>query len=500
MKTGVKRLLAMALAMLIGFGVYRAVGASAAAVPQAAIEIKTPQDLDNVRNNLAGDYILAADITLSGNFTPIGTEDAPFTGTFDGNWKTIYGLKIESTDADTFYGGLFGYIEEATVKNVGIIGADIAVVAKTARVGGVAGSAASSTISNCIFFGQIQMGMAAGSNYAYSLRAGGIACMADATTISDCTLIVSINAPNLIGIFGYAPQVIAGGVVAGADNSAAIKNCLSMGIIDIHEDMTGNGAYYTSQHIGGITGFLQNSSSIDQCSSAVAIRAASSHYASAINVGGLAGVAQISSSIKDSYNVGLVITSTKEAGRLYLNQGGLVGTIGGATTNITNCFNFGSVTYDIMSTFPGGSDPRPSVLALFGRATNADIQNCYGTSIDRSISYDGSGNSFYGGVPAGTPTCAFLTNEQFKQQASFTGFDFTNVWTMSDNYPDLRKVGANGTTPIEPPTTTEAPTTTTTIQPPPPSNKTIFSTGYEATPLNWVLFFVLFGWIWMWFI
>ena len=32
---------------------------------------------------------------------------------------------------------------------------------------------------------------------------------------------------------------------------------------------------------------------------------------------------------------------------------------------------------------------------------------------------------------------------------------------------------------------------------PPP--KTIFSTKYEATLLNWLLFFVGFGWIWMWF-
>jgi len=35
--------------------------------------------------------------------------------------------------------------------------------------------------------------------------------------------------------------------------------------------------------------------------------------------------------------------------------------------------------------------------------------------------------------------------------------------------------------------------------PPPPPN-TIFSTGYEATFLNWILFIVCFGWIWMWFI
>jgi hypothetical protein len=29
--------------------------------------------------------------------------------------------------------------------------------------------------------------------------------------------------------------------------------------------------------------------------------------------------------------------------------------------------------------------------------------------------------------------------------------------------------------------------------------KTIFSTKYEATVWNWILFFVGFGWLWMWF-
>jgi len=32
-----------------------------------------------------------------------------------------------------------------------------------------------------------------------------------------------------------------------------------------------------------------------------------------------------------------------------------------------------------------------------------------------------------------------------------------------------------------------------------PSPKTIFTTRYAATPLNWILFFLCFGWIWMWF-
>jgi len=35
--------------------------------------------------------------------------------------------------------------------------------------------------------------------------------------------------------------------------------------------------------------------------------------------------------------------------------------------------------------------------------------------------------------------------------------------------------------------------------PPDPKPKTVFSTRYESIPWNWIRFFLLFGWIWMWF-
>lgn len=47
------------------------------------------------------------------SWTPIGTQEAPFTGTFDGDGHTIRGLYVESNDL----GGLFGALS-GTVKNV----------------------------------------------------------------------------------------------------------------------------------------------------------------------------------------------------------------------------------------------------------------------------------------------------------------------------------------------------------------------------------------------
>ena len=60
--------------------------------------------------------------------------------------------------------------------------------------------------------------------------------------------------------------------------------------------------------------------------------------------------------------------------------------------------------------------------------------------------------------------------------------------------------------PTTAPTTTRAPTTQTTTAPatttvpPTTTANMIFSTGWRSTPLNWLMFIVLFGWFWMWII
>jgi hypothetical protein len=74
----------------------------------AATPITTCAELQNIRNNLAGDYYLANDIDCSGfdygdgkGFMPIGTEGTKFTGTFDGKGHKITHLYINrpSTNA-----------------------------------------------------------------------------------------------------------------------------------------------------------------------------------------------------------------------------------------------------------------------------------------------------------------------------------------------------------------------------------------------------------------
>lgn len=64
---------------------------------------------------LTYNYILQCDIDLkSHSFTPIGTEEHPFTGTFDGNGHIISNLNIDSEKDNV---GLFGYIESKASEN-----------------------------------------------------------------------------------------------------------------------------------------------------------------------------------------------------------------------------------------------------------------------------------------------------------------------------------------------------------------------------------------------
>ncbi|MHC4107667.1 MAG: GLUG motif-containing protein [Planctomycetota bacterium] len=82
--------------------------------------ITTPQELDTIRNNLAGCYRLGADIDLAGiAFAPIGSESEPFTGVFDGDGHVIENFAYDGLMQPPYsFVGLFGVASGATIKNV----------------------------------------------------------------------------------------------------------------------------------------------------------------------------------------------------------------------------------------------------------------------------------------------------------------------------------------------------------------------------------------------
>ena len=88
-----------------------------------------------------------------------------------------------------------------------------------------------------------------------------------------------------------------------------------------------------------------------------------------------------------------------------------------------------------------------------------------------------------------------LTPAQMQSAAGYAGFDFGSTWVIEPdknaglpyfmNVPLLTGTSDPGGDNPGGGNTTES--------------KRIFSTNYDATPLNWILFFVCFGFIWMWF-
>jgi hypothetical protein len=105
--------------------------------PSQTVEIQNWYDLDAVRNNLVGSYVLIENLddttdgydqlvgdTADGKgWQPIGTEGNAFKGTFNGTGHTISGLFIDRPDEDEV--GLFGRVQQGLVRNVGLVSINV---------------------------------------------------------------------------------------------------------------------------------------------------------------------------------------------------------------------------------------------------------------------------------------------------------------------------------------------------------------------------------------
>ena len=129
-------------------------------VPAGYIPIRTAQELDNIRSNLSGKYILMNDIDLSGfeNWVPIGCAENPFEGILVGNNHSINNLKIViSEDTPIYEIGLFGCISDSVIAGIKMnsiyikaLNTDYIVFC----VGGISATASKSTVSNCSVAGE----------------------------------------------------------------------------------------------------------------------------------------------------------------------------------------------------------------------------------------------------------------------------------------------------------------------------------------------------------
>ena len=194
------------------FALASALFASTAAFAQA-IPVSNEAELKTALSNTSADIVLTQDITLSGEWIPIGTKEAPYMGTFDGKGHAIKGLTI-TTKADNL--GFFSFIgSTATVKNVSFTGAKV-LGNKQAAI--VAGQAENATISNVYVSGYVtgrdHVGTIVGD------ARGDANVDADGTNISNC---VSTAA-------AFSSDNQAGGI-AGWSNLGMFENNVAYGAV-----------------------------------------------------------------------------------------------------------------------------------------------------------------------------------------------------------------------------------------------------------------------------
>ena len=156
--------------------------------------VSTPQELEDMKNDLAGNYMLKNDIDLSSTaHTPIGKGATPFAGKFDGMFHEVKNMTLGAGSAAD-HAGLFGNINGAVVMNVGIKNANLS----SLNYGGaVVGKAENSHIFN-VYNESTSMIGSAGAN---ATNAGGVVGWLKSSTLDTAynTSSVGKAAGGLVG-------------------------------------------------------------------------------------------------------------------------------------------------------------------------------------------------------------------------------------------------------------------------------------------------------------
>ncbi len=310
----------------------------------ASAEIWDWHDLDAIRNNLDASCLLmrnldsatdgyselASETANQGRgWEPIGTQDKPFTGTFDGQGFEISDMFIGRLD--TGHVGLFGYVDEkGIINNIGVVNA---YVVGEWCVGGLVGinwGTLSNSYADGTISGSDQVGGLVGGNggtviNSYSTgivsgdrHVGGVVGACNGP-LSNSYFIGSVSGESRIGglVGGMSGTTVSNsyftGTVSGSDqiggllgySYGTVSRCCSTGSV--------TGDSYT----GGLIGFNRNIVN-DSYSSA--------NISGGWLIGGLIG--QNRGTVSKSYSAGAVTGD--------LDVGGLVGRNYEGT--VSNCF------------------------------------------------------------------------------------------------------------------------------------------------------------------
>ena len=315
-------------------------------------------------------FVLTNDIDMgSTTFTPIGnTSTQKFRGTFLGNGYEINNIKISGNR--TYY-GLFGYIEGATIKDLGLTNISVNNTTNTTNntqyVGGLVGYGNNSIIDNCYIINENPY-LEYISSRSDDINIGGLAGVLARCNINNsyAQVKISVTQSNIYhgDIGGLIGQLYLG----------EISNSFASGTIEVN---ISNG-YDTS--VGGFIG--SNYGDVRNCytTTSMDITMKTSHSSEYFVSGGFIG-AITEGIINNSYANNTNINTNASSTNRYSHYG-----FWGSNSDSSGIANNCGYNKDIYTRDPGSS-PSDTIASLTSAYITSVIPKLLGTntSIERSI-------------------------------------------------------------------------------------------------------------------
>ena len=214
-----------------------------------------------VQNNLSGDYIQTADITLTFTSDQIAPDGSSFTGTYDGN-----GYKITIVEGSSRNKALFG-VNEGTIKNLSLENINVVATGDAIKQVAVLCWDNKGNIENIK-----ATGCSVSNDYANTERGGAIITALNVGNVynchaTGCTVNVYGNAGGIVGRMGYYgdTQDINGSISYCSFQGSVTSLQHREGIFGIFDDCaTGNASGIVGEIVTGtVTGcFVENGTTV----------------------------------------------------------------------------------------------------------------------------------------------------------------------------------------------------------------------------------------------
>ncbi len=270
-------------------------------------------------------FQLSADIALDGAWTPIGTREMPFTGTFSAVKTGSDGEPAAGAyEISGLTAPLFGAVSDAGLIGVTVQGS----VTGEGDVGALAAEAVNTTFTNCVS----KASVSGGSN------AGGLAGKVGGTSVFDgCASEGAVtaagenaNAGGLVGLAGGTVTLkgdisLTGAVTANAANAGGVAGMVTGDIISRTAALTVGDV--TGGSVGGLFGKLRGGDSQPVAVSGFSLTGTGSLSGTA--VGGIAGSTEKQVTLRSCY-----VTAAGSA------IGALVGDSDGSGLTVENSFSY----------------------------------------------------------------------------------------------------------------------------------------------------------------